>query len=73
MKYLIVIFIGLLISSCASTVKEEMKEYCDCIHGSEEYSEGDCMKMIEEITIKYEFDPEAATEIQEELEKCNTL
>ena len=73
MKYLAIIVVGLLISSCGPTIEEEMKDYCDCIHGDEGYAEGDCMKMIEDITMKYEFDPEAATEIEEELRKCNSL
>lgn len=73
MRILLILFTGLLISSCSTTtVKEDMDEYCDCIQKYKHDPEGreSCYELMENIIQKYEYDHEAMTQIVDEASKC---
>jgi hypothetical protein len=73
-KYYHFLALSLLLLACnQKTVEQEMDEYCAC---RKEHRESDndfstCSAMMEEISRKYEFDPEAALVIREKLKACN--
>ncbi|XOV67023.1 MAG: hypothetical protein ACFHU9_15465 [Fluviicola sp.] len=53
------------------TVEEEVDDICECIKSAENESDmDDCEQMMERITDKYAFDPEAADDIKKRLSEC---
>lgn len=63
----------LTMQSCENkTIDQEVKEYCECqkeaMNGDKEMSE--CTAIANHISDKYQFDPEAATEISEKIKNC---
>lgn len=67
------VVVALSVSCENTTVEEDMANYCECkkkaVAG--QATEQECVQLMEEISTKYEFDPEAVHVIQEEIIKCN--
>lgn len=59
-----------LISCEQTSVEEDMKEYCECIKENKGEVGPRCKILIEEMSTKYEYDPEASEYIIEHLEDC---
>lgn len=69
MKALILVSVIFLFTSCNQpTIDEEVKVLCDCYSGVGE--ELDCNQLMDEIIIKYEFDPEAVSQIRDKVQDC---
>lgn len=63
----------LAMQSCENkTIDQEVQEYCDCqkeaLNGNKDLAE--CTRIANRISDKYQFDPEAATEISEKIKNC---
>ncbi|MFZ9028972.1 MAG: hypothetical protein ACO2Z9_08135 [Crocinitomicaceae bacterium] len=63
----------LTMQSCENkTIDQEVKEYCDCQkevqNGKREV--GECTALANQISDKYQFDPEAVEEISEKIKNC---
>ena len=66
--------ITVLFQSCENkSLDQELNEYCECQKKSleGERSAQECMELANEISDKYQFDPEAATKIQEKIKNCS--
>jgi hypothetical protein len=60
--------------SCENTsIEQDMSKYCDCRKKllKKEVQQKACLDIQNEISIKYEFDPEASAQIKKEIKKCN--
>jgi hypothetical protein len=63
----------LLIYSCSTkTIQEELDDWCNCEKkANEDVSILDsCNQIMIDISLKYEFDPEAVPVIQQKVKKC---
>ncbi|MCR9171764.1 MAG: hypothetical protein NXI10_04680 [bacterium] len=76
MKEIRFIFLSVFILSATTacnepTVEEEIDDVCECIKAAESESDRDvCFKMMQRITDKYAFDPDAADDIKKRLDEC---
>ena len=67
------LILGLLICSCSTkTIEQELDDWCNCEKKAiEDVSILDsCNQMMIDISLKYEFDPEAAPIIQQKVKQC---
>lgn len=71
-NYLFLALSLLLLACNQKSVEQEMDEYCSCQtkHRATDNDFKECNNMMREISKKYEFDPEAASAIQEKLKNC---
>ena len=70
MKYIFSLFCIVLLTCCQNTsVQEDAKRYCNCMEDSEKDLK-ECAAIIDELTMKYEFDPVAADELSKYLSDC---
>ena len=71
MKYFTILVILYTICSCqsASSVSQEMDEYCDCIKDPLKEMQ-ECTDLRNELVREYEFDAEAIEIIQMKLSEC---
>lgn len=61
------------LSSCETkSVDEDMNEYCNCVRDAakNERKFKECQDKMIEISLKYEFDPEAVEVIQNRVSEC---
>ena len=66
-----ILLIGFFIASCNQTsVEDDMAEYCDCIKANNGGFGERCKIVLEEIVVKYEYDPDASEYIVEHLNSC---
>lgn len=60
-----------LFSCDQPTLEEEMDAYCECIHDDQKGSDHlDCLILMQDISDKYAFDPEASEEIEQRVNEC---
>ena len=71
MKNLSIFIVLVVLFACqnSSTVSEEMKEYCACIHNPA-LEMSVCTELRNAIVRKYEFDPKTMEIIQNKLSEC---
>ena len=74
-KYL-ALGIGALFLFCISceqtTVEEDMNAYCDCVEKNGGLMNEECVEIAEQMTLKYEYDPEASDYIEKSMRNCGT-
>lgn len=69
-----VVMLVLTFQSCENkSIDQEVQEYCDC---QESVQMGDrdmkeCLQIANDISDKYQFDPEAVDEIREKIKNCS--
>lgn len=68
-------FCALVLSVSAAcdqpSIEEEVDDVCECIKSAESEADRDkCEAMMERISDKYAFDPEAADDIKKRLAEC---
>ena len=69
-----VVGLSLALFSCKNTsIEQDMDRYCDCRKKllEKEIEQEKCLDIMEELSMKYEFDPEASDQIRNEIKKCN--
>lgn len=73
LRFLVGVFVLICGSSCeSSSVSEDVAKFCECQSDRINVeNDSKCDQIMEEIVIKYEFDPEALVEIQQLLQECN--
>ncbi len=73
LRFLFGAFLTVFMASCENgSVSEDVAQYCDCKNELNLFdSSEECDLIIEEIVVKYEYDPEALIEIQRLLQECN--
>lgn len=62
----------ILISCGANSVETEMNEWCNCWQQAktDHTKNEECIEIMQAISVKYEFDPEAVVIIQTKAEEC---
>jgi len=62
----------ILISCGAHSVETEMDEWCNCRQQAktDPVKNEECIEIMQAISVKYEFDPEAVVIIQTKAEEC---
>jgi hypothetical protein len=72
LRIVLVLFILVGMFSCESrSVSEDINAYCMCKSQIDQSTtQDDCNEIIEEIVLKYEYDPEVLIEIQQKLQEC---
>lgn len=73
LRFLIGAFLVVSVASCENgSVSEDVAQYCNCKNELSLFdSTEECDLIIEDIVVKYEYDPEALVEIQRLLQECN--
>jgi hypothetical protein len=70
-RWLIVVPLVALVSCNQPTLEEEMDQYCDCVKDEERgVGDSECIEIMQKISDKYAFDPEAAEEIEQRVQEC---
>lgn len=66
--------LAVVMQSCENkSIDQEVQEYCDCQQAAQngEREMTECMEIANEISDKYQFDPEAVDEIREKIKNCS--
>lgn len=73
LRFVLVLFMFLGLIGCeSSSVSEDVSKYCSCKSKIDQSTtQEECNAIIEEIVIKYEYEPEALIEIQQKLQECH--
>lgn len=61
------------VTSCENTsVEQDMDNFCECRRAAQkgERELSDCEKILDEMVVKYQFDPEAVEVIKEKSKTC---
>ncbi|MGV3631317.1 MAG: hypothetical protein ACO1O6_08925 [Bacteroidota bacterium] len=72
-KIYLFLALSLLLLACnQKSVEQDMDEYCSCQtkHRATDNDFKECNDLMHAISEKYQFDPEAATVIEEKLKSC---
>ena len=49
-----------------------MNAYCDCVEKNGGLMNEECVEIAEQMTLKYEYDPEASDYIEKSMRNCGT-
>lgn len=71
--YLVSFLLLMVVTSCSTTVEEDLEEYCNCVGNVESgFEMGECIGLAQGMMDKYSSDPEAAKYIEENIKKCGS-
>ncbi len=72
MKILALLFLTLLVSCSENEIKIEAEQFCSC-RRTNAASPEKCNDILKKLSIKYQFDSQAAEELKEAIDECLPL